>query len=158
MLSPVSLRELLAGKAVGNALIALGPALFCFVVPGLIFPGGAPALWVTLPLSVASTYVLFAPAAAAWSAIFPKQVDLNSIGNSGNAHQVAGLLGMLSLALSAAPSILLTLFASAYLHRVNVAPVLVLTWLATAIALSHVIFVPVRKLVASRCETIAQYY
>jgi hypothetical protein len=158
MLSPVSLSELLAGKAVGNALIALGPLLFCFVVPGLIFPGGALALWVTLPLSVASAYVLFAPAAAAWSAIFPKQVDLNSIGNSGNAHQVAGLLGMLSLVVSAAPSILLTLFASAYLHRVNVAPLLVLAWLAVAIGLSQLIFVPVRKLVASRCETIAQYY
>jgi hypothetical protein len=158
MLSPVSLRELLAGKAVGNALIALGPALFCFVVPGLVFPGGALALWVTLPLSVASTYVLFAPAAAAWSAIFPKQVDLNSIGNSGNAHQVAGLLGMLSLVCSAAPSILLTLFAIAFLHRVNVAPLLVLAWLAVAIGLSQVIFVPVRKLVARRCETIAQYY
>jgi hypothetical protein len=158
MLSPVSLRELLAGKAVGNAMIALGPALFCFVVPGLVFPGGAPALWFTLPLSVASTYVLFAPAAAAWSAIFPKQVDLNSIGNSGNAHQVAGLLGLLTLVFSAAPSILLTLFAIAYLHRVNVAPVLVLTWLAVSIGLSHLIFVPVRNLVARRCETIAQYY
>jgi len=158
MLSPVSLRELLAGKAVGNAMIALGPALFCFVVPGLIFPGGAPALWLTLPLSVASTYVLFAPAAAAWSAIFPKQVDLNSIGNSGNAHQVAGLLGLLTLVFSAAPSIVLTLFAIAYLHRVNVAPFLVFTWLAVSIGLSRLIYVPVRNLVARRCETIAQYY
>ena len=158
MLSPVSIRELLAGKAVGNAMIALAPALFCFIVPALAFPGGPPALWVALPLSVASTYVLFAPAAAAWSAIFPKQVDLNSIGNSGNAHQVAGLLGMISLVLSAAPPILLTLFAIVYFKRVNVAPLLVFAWLAVAIGLSKAIFIPVRRLVASRCETIAQYY
>lgn len=158
MLSPLGIRELLTGKAVGNALIALGPALFCFLVPALIFPGGAPALWVTLPLAVASIYILFAPAAAAWSAIFPKQVDLNSIGNSGNAHQVAGLLGMLSLAVTAAPPVLLTLFAMSYLRRVDIAPVLVLAWLVVAVALSHLVFVPVRRLVADRCETIAQCY
>jgi hypothetical protein len=158
MLSPLTVRELLTGKAVGNALIALSPALFCFVVPGLVFPGGPPALWLTLLLSVVSTYLLFAPAAAAWSAIFPKRVDLNSIGNSSNAHQVAGLLGMLSLVASAAPPLLLTLFAVAYLQRVNMAPVFVLAWCAAAFVLSQVIFIPIRRLVASRCETIAQYY
>jgi hypothetical protein len=158
MLSPLSIRELLAGKAVGNALIALGPALFCFIVPGLVFPGGSPALWLSLVLSVVSTYVLFAPAAATWSAVFPKEVDLNSIGNNGNAHQVAGLLGMISVVAAAAPPILLTLFAVAYLHRVTVAPLLVLGWLTVAIGLSHVLFIPVRKLVARRSETIAQYY
>lgn len=158
MLSPVSIRELLAGKAVGNALVALAPALFCFIVPALIFPGGSPALWLALLLSVISTYLLFAPAAAAWSAIFPKEVDLNSIGNNGNAHQVAGLLGMISLAASAAPPLLLTLFAVAYLQRVNLAPLLVLGWGAIAFGLSQLMFIPVRRLVANRCETIAQYY
>jgi len=158
MLSPLTIRELVTGKAVGNALIALAPGLFCFVIPALIFPGGAPALWLALLLSVVSTYVLFAPAAAAWSAIFPKDVDLNSIGNTGNAHQVAGLLGMLSLVASAAPPILLTLFAVAYLQRVNLAPVLVLAWGIVAFGLSRLLFIPVRALVARRAETIAQYY
>jgi hypothetical protein len=158
MLSPLSIRDLLTGKAVGNALIALAPALFCFIVPALIFPGGAPALWLSLLLSVVSTYLLFAPAAATWSAIFPKDVDLNSIGNNGNAHQVAGLLGMLSLVASAAPSILLTLFAVAYLQRVNLAPLFVAAWGLFAFGLSQLLFIPVRKLVASRAETIAQYY
>ena len=158
MLSPLSIRELLAGKAVGNALIALGPALFCFIVPAVAFPGGAPALWLTLPLAIAATYLLFAPAAAAWSAIFPKQVDLNSIGNNGNAHQVAALLGMLSLVVSAAPPILLTLFAVGYLKQVNLAPLFVLGWGAVAFAVSQVAYIPVRRLVVRRCETIAQYY
>jgi hypothetical protein len=93
-----------------------------------------------------------------WSAIFPKVVDLNSIGTNGNAHQVAGLLGMLSLALSAAPPILLTLVAVIYLQRVNLAPVFLFGWIVTAFGLSRLLFVPVRKLVAGRCETIAQYY
>jgi len=158
MLSPLSVRELLAGKTVGNALIALVPGLFCFMAPALIFPGGPPALWLSLLLSVISTYVLFAPAAAAWSAIFPKDVDLNSIGTNGNAHQGAALLGMLSLVASAAPPILLTLFAVAYLRRVNLAPLLVLGWGVLAFGLAQLLFIPVRKLVASRSETIAQYY
>jgi hypothetical protein len=158
MLSPLSIRELLAGKAVGNALIALAPALFCFVVPALIFPGGAPALWLTLLLSVVATYLLFAPAAALWSAVFPKQVDLTSIGNSANAHQVAGLLGMATFAICAGIPILLTLFVVGFLHRVNLAPVVVLAWTVIAFGLSHLLFIPVRRFVASRCETIAQYY
>src|SRR5262249_32808702 len=119
---------------------------------------GPAALWLTLPLAFLSTYILFTPAAAAWSAIFPKDVDLNSIGGNGNAHQVAALLGMLSLLVSAAPPALLTLFAVGYLHRVNLAPAFVLAWGGVAFALSQAIFIPVRKLVASRCETIAQYY
>jgi hypothetical protein len=158
MLSPLSVRELLAGKAVGNALIALAPALFCFIVPALVFPGGAPALWLTLLLSVVSTYLLFAPAAALWSAFFPKQVDLTNIGNSANAHQVAGLLGMASFALSAAIPILLTLVAVVFLQRVNLAPLFALAWTAIAFGLSQLLFIPVRRFVASRCETIAQYY
>ena len=152
MLSPLSVRELLTGKAVGNALVALAPALFCFVLPALIFPGGPPALWLSLLLSVISTYVLFAPAAAAWSAIFPKDVDLNSIGNSGNAHQLAGLLGMPAI-VAAAP--LPDAFAVAYLQRINLAPPS--CCMGGSFALSQLIFIPVRKQIASRCETIAQY-
>ena len=41
MLSPFGVDDLVLGKAVGNALIAAGPMLFCFVLPALILPGGA---------------------------------------------------------------------------------------------------------------------
>ena len=71
MLSPLSIRELLQGKAVGNALIAGGPAVCCFVVPALVFRGGSLAMWLALLFSVIATYTLVAPAAAALSAIFP---------------------------------------------------------------------------------------
>jgi len=157
MLCPLTIRDLLKGKAVGNALIAVGPALFCFVVPALVFPGASPALWMSLPLALIATYLLFAPAAAALSAVFPKTVDLNSIGNSSNAHQAAGLLGMLSLLVAAAPPALLTL-ASTALHRTSVLPLMLLVWCAVAFGASHALFIPVRRLVESRCETLAQYY
>ena len=158
MLTPLSISDLLVGKAVGNALIAAGPAIVCVILSGLIVPGGKPALWIALPLAVASTYLLVAPAAAALSAIFPKTVDLNSIGNNGNAHQAAGLLGMLSFLASMVPSALLAVLAIKILNRPNLTPAFILVWCAVAFGISRVLFIPVRRLVANRVETLAQYY
>jgi hypothetical protein len=158
MLSPLDLRELLIGKAAGNAMIAGLPATVCILVAAIVFRGTHPLLWIGLICAVVSTYVLLAPAAAALSAIFPKAVDLNSIGNSSNAHQAAGLLGMLSFAISTAPSILLTLLAVAVLERPQLTPLLLLGWTVIAVALSYLLFIPLQRLVASRCETLAQYY
>jgi hypothetical protein len=143
---------------VGNALIAAGPAAFCVLVSAAVFPGGSLALWAALPIALIAIYLLFAPAAAALSAIFPKVADLNSIGNNGNAHQAAGLLGMLSFAAAIVPCVLLTLIATRILRRPDLAPLLLLVWCALAFGLSQLLFIPVRRLVASRCETLAQYY
>ncbi|HYT75163.1 MAG TPA: hypothetical protein VEL79_10480, partial [Vicinamibacterales bacterium] len=157
MLLPLSLGELLAGKAVGNALIAAVPAAFCFVLPAVVFPGGHPGLWAAIPIALVAVYCLFAPAAAAFSAIFPKVADLNSIGNRGNAHQAAGLLGMLCLGISVAPCALLTLVALRGFHRPDLVPVLLLVWCAIAFGMSQLLFIPVRRLVANRCETLGKY-
>jgi hypothetical protein len=158
MLAPLSIRDLLIGKAVGNALIAAGPAIFSFVLSGILLPGGHPALWLAMPLGLVSSYMLLAPAAAALSALFPKTVDLNSIGTNGNAHQAAGLLGMLAFAAAIAPSALLTFLAVRILHRPDLAPLFLLGWCAIAFGLSQLLFIPVRRLVANRVETLAQYY
>ena len=157
MLSPFGIDDLVLGKAVGNAMIAGGPMLFCFVLPTLILPGGRLALWLALGLALIATFVLLAPAAAALSAVFPKSVDLNSIGNGSNAHQGATLLGMLAFLLSAAPSALLAFVAIGFLHRTELAPLFLLAWCAIAFAISYLLFIPVKRLVASRCETLAQY-
>ncbi len=157
MLSPISIRELLAGKAVGNGLIAAIPAAICFVVSGLIFRGTHPLLWLALIFAGVATFALLSPAAAALSAIFPKTVDLNSIGSSSNAHQAAGLLGMISFAASAAPAILLALFALAWLNRPELAALFLFLWAVAAVGISQLLFIPVRRLVASRCETLGQY-
>jgi hypothetical protein len=157
MLSPVTIGELLLGKAAGNALIIAGPVLFCFMLPALILPGGRPALWLALALAVAATYVLLTPAAAALSAVFPKAADLNSIGSGSNAHQGAALLGMLAFVVAAAPSIALTLVAVKVFHRSDLAALLLLGWCALAFVVAYLLFIPVRRLVASRCETLGQY-
>jgi hypothetical protein len=107
---------------------------------------------------VVATFVLLAPVAAALSALFPKAVDLNSIGGGSQAHQGAALLGMLGFMLSAAPSILLTVLAVGVLHRSPLAALFMAAWCALAFGISSLLFIPVRRLVASRCETLAQYY
>ena len=158
MLAPLSVRELLAGKAVGNGLIAAIPAAFCFVFPALMFPGGRPALWLGLLFSVIATYVLITPVAAALSAIFPKTADLNSIGSGSNAHQGAGLLGILAFAAAGAPSAGLAFLALKIFGRADLVAVFLLLWCLLAFGISSLLFIPVRRLVASRCETLAQYY
>jgi hypothetical protein len=56
-----------------------------------------------------------------------------------------------------APSLLLVLLATRWLHRPGLAPVFTLGWCLVAIAVSYLLFMPVRRLVHSRLETLAQY-
>ena len=158
MLSPLSVRDLLWGKAAGNAMIALTPATLGVLIPAVMLRGGPPHYWIGLAMIGVATYLLLAPAAALLSAFFPKTVDLNSIGNSGNPHQAAGLLGMLAIAASAAPGILIALFAIKFLHRPDLLLPLLLGWLFIALGLSYLLFFPVARFVDSRRETLAQYY
>lgn len=158
MLVPLTVSELLLGKAVGNGLTAAIPAVFCLAAPALMFSPGPWGYWIALVLAVIATYALVAPAAAALSAIFPKTVDLNSIGNSSNAHQGAGLLGMLAFAAAMIPPALLTLLALRILHRPDLMPLFMLGWCVLAFCVSYLLFIPVRRLVESRRETLAQYY
>jgi hypothetical protein len=158
MLLPLSIRELLAGKAVGNALIASLPAVCCVVLPALIFGGGHPALWLALLFSIIATYSLVAPVAAALSAVFPRSVDLSSIGHASNAHQGAAILGLLSFAVSALPSALIVFVATRLFQRPPLALLMMVIWCGVAIVISRLLFIPVRRLVANRCETLAQYY
>jgi hypothetical protein len=158
MLLPLSIGELLAGKAVGNALVAAIPGLCSFMLAAILFPGGNPALWLALVIALAATYILVAPVAAALSAVFPRTVDLSSIGNGSNAHQAAGLLGLLSFFVAAAPSALLAVFSAQLLQRPEFTPLFLAGWLVVASIISWLLFIPVRRLVANRCETLAQHY
>jgi hypothetical protein len=154
MLAPLSLRELLTGKAVGNALIAAGPAAFCLVLPAIVFGMDSPALWLALLFGIVGTYVLVAPAAAALSAMFPRAVDLSSIGHASNAHQAAALLGLVTFAASIAPSAALVVLALHVWRSAPAAAALVGVWMLIALVLSRLLFIPVRRIVASRCESL----
>jgi hypothetical protein len=154
LLSPLGTRELLAGKAVGNGLIAGGPALVVVLVAFMVFPGGSPALWLSLPPALVATYALAAPGAAALSAIFPRTVDLNSIGRGSNAHGLAGLLGLLIFVAAALPGALIVVLTLGLLHRPGLTPAVMLAWCGVAVFFSRVLFGGVAVLFDQRRENL----
>ena len=140
LLAPVATMTLLRGKAIGNAVIALIPGTVCFIAAALLLPGGDPALWVCIPLTAIAAYLTAAPIAAILSAIFPRAVDLNSIGRGSNAHGAAGLLGMLAFVAAAAPGTLLAMLVALALQRPLLAPLVVVVWIFVSLGISLILF------------------
>jgi hypothetical protein len=155
-LTPIDDRDLLRGKAIANAATAAVPALVCVVGAAAIFRGGSLALWLTLPLGLTATFFLVAPVAAALSALFPRPVDLNSIGRASNAHTVATLLGMVAYGVAGGLALLLVIVAHQIFGRPGLAPLLMLIWCGVCFGLARLSFVPVRHLLATRRENLAQ--
>jgi hypothetical protein len=140
MLVPLETPALLRGKAIGNALIASIPSGVCLAGAAILFPSGDPMMWLCVPLTLLSAYLLAAPVAAILSAIFPRAVDLNSIGRNSNAHGAAGLLGTLCFVTAAAPGIGIALVVGRGLGRPALAPVALLLWTAVCLAISFALF------------------
>ncbi|MEX2663781.1 MAG: hypothetical protein WD227_17745 [Vicinamibacterales bacterium] len=155
LLSPLSDRELLAGKTAGNGLIVTAPLLMSLSVPLLVFRSGSPALWLALPLGLLSVYLLVAPVAAICSATFPRAVDMNSIGRGSNAHGAAGFIGLLSFLAAGVPAILIVLLATRVLERPFLAPVLLAAWCAVAAVIGRLLFRPASRIFAARRENLA---
>ena len=140
MLAPIATMTLLRGKALGNAIIALIPGTLCFIAAALLLPGGDPALWVCIPLTAIAAYLTAAPIAAILSAIFPRAVDMNSIGRGSNAHGAAGLLGMLTFVAAAAPGAVLALVVARGLQRPLLAPLALVIWILVSFGINLVLF------------------
>ena len=155
LLSPLSDAEYLTGKAVGNALIAFPPAAICLIVAVSLFRSGSPALWAAIPLGLISTYLLVAAPAAILSAVFPRLVDMNSIGRASNAHGLAGLLGMLAFVAAGASNILIVFVATSLLKRPGLIPALLAIWCVVAFAITRVLFAVARRVFAARRENLA---
>jgi hypothetical protein len=119
------------------------------------FPGGSLALWLAIPLSLMATYFLVAPAAAILSALFPRVVDLNSIGRGSNAHGLAGLLGVFAFVGAGAPGLLINLVAAKWFGQPSLVPVLLLAWCALAYGIGRLLFLPARRIFAQRRENLA---
>ena len=155
LLSPLKDEELLAGKAAGNFLVTLPPMLVCVLAAALVFPGGSLPLWLSLAPGLVAIYLLVAPVAAISSAVFPRAVDLNSIGRGSNAHGAAGFIGMIAFFVAGAPPLLLVLFATRALDRPWLAPAFLLAWCVAAYVIGRLLFVPARRVFASRRENLA---
>lgn len=155
LLSPLADEEVLAGKAVGNAMIVLAPLALSVLAILAAFPHGAPALWAALPLGLLSVYFIVAPVAAICSAVFPRKVDMNSIGRGSNAHGAAGLLGLLSCLGAALPAALFVVLATRLLDRPALAPMLLAGWCIIAYGIGRLLFRPARRIFAARRENLA---
>jgi len=154
LLSPLSDSDILTGKMAGIGLIIVVPATVCLLIAFALFPGGALALWISIPLGLAATYLLVAPAAALISAVFPRAVDLNSYGRGSNAHGAAGFLGLLTFAAAGLPAIGLTTAATAIFRSPALAPVLLLVWCAIAFGIGRLLLIPVSRVFARRRENL----
>jgi hypothetical protein len=153
LLSPIGYRELLVGKAVGNGIIVAMPASLCILLAFAVFRDGSPILWAALFPAVTSVYAASAPAAAALSAMFPRSVDLNSIGRGSNAHGLAAFVGMIVVIVAAAPPALLTALAFALRRPALVLP-LQLVWCAIVLIVCTLLFGVVAKLFERRRENL----
>ena len=155
LLSPLRDDELLLGKAVGNAMIVTPPVLFSLVMVLLFFPAGPPLYWVTLILALVSIYLVGAPVAAIVSAVFPREVDMNSIGRGSNAHGAAGLIGLVTFVGAGVPPLLLALLATKGLAQPVLAPVFVLGWCLIAYVVWRLLFKVALRVFAARRENLA---
>jgi hypothetical protein len=154
LLSPLTDADLLAGKAAGNALIQLLPLVVAVGVTLIAFPAGSRALWATLPLALLAIHFIVSPLAAIYSALFPREVNMNSIGRGSNAHGAAGLLGMLSFVAAGVPPVLITLLAVKGLDRPGLAPVMMAAWCAIAYVIGRVLVKPARRVFKARRESL----
>lgn len=154
-LSPLDDWELLSGKAIGNGVIAGVPAVFCVLGAAAIFRAGPLALWISVPLGLAASYLLVAPLAAVLSALFPRPVDLNSIGRGSNAHGAAGFLGFLAFTAAGALSMALALLAMRALGEPHWTPLIMLVWCAICAVVGRLLFVPARAVLGRRRENLA---
>lgn len=153
-LSPLADRDLVRGKAIGNGIVAGAPALACIAGGAAIF-GGPIGTWITVALGVAAAYLIVTPVAAVLSAIFPRPVDLNSIGHGSNAHGAAGFLGFVAFGTAGAMSLAVALLAVRVFRRPDLMPLFMLAWLAACAAVSHLLIGPAAAVLSRRRENLA---
>lgn len=103
MLLPVSVRELVWGKAVGMFGMFIAAAMLSLLVTALATGGGAPVLWLSVVFAGVATFFTLTPVAAVMSAVFPVASDLSKTGSGGNPHGAAMLVGTFLVLIAAAP-------------------------------------------------------
>lgn len=102
---PLTGAQILRGKMLGAAMLLGGLAALPITAGLLIGATVHPALWLVLAGGLVAAFLTLAPAAILLSAVFPKHVDMSSIGQKSNAHPAAGLLGGLLIFASVAPAV-----------------------------------------------------
>jgi hypothetical protein len=109
------------------------------LIVGLLVGASRPhAYWVVLVLGTVAAFLVIAPFAVILSAVFPKHVDLASIGQKSNAHAAAGFIGMMVVVAAAAPAAAAGVAGFRFLESASAAVGLTALWLIAALALHWV--------------------
>ncbi len=156
LLTPLTDRDYLAGKAVGNAMIVFLPAIVCMAASFALLPGSRTiASWLAIPVALLSVYLLTAPIAAVLSAMFPRVVDLNSIGRGSNAHGLAGLLGFVTFLAAGVPTVAVAAGATRWFGRPLLTLGLMIAWCGITFLIGRGLFAIARRVFATRRENLA---
>jgi hypothetical protein len=116
---------------------------------------GSALVWLSIVLSIVSAHTLVSPLASFLSILLPRVVNMDSVGSSSNAHQLAGFAGMSATAAAALPCVALAFLAVRVLDRPGLAPLLLAIWCPAAYALARLLYRPVEKLFERRRESLA---
>lgn len=134
----------------------LGICLGLFLVAALVAPGGSALLWAAALISGLSSYIVMAPVAALPSALFPKPADLGKMGNSGNTHAAAALIGTLLTVVAAIPPTLVMGIGYQLLASPLPAFCLMLLWTLLACVLALPLLGEAARMLEARRENLAQ--
>ncbi|MET1084886.1 MAG: hypothetical protein ABWY12_17850, partial [Burkholderiales bacterium] len=115
-------------------------AILCALLAVVLVPGGSPAFWLSLLPAFVAAYGLAAPGAAMVSALFPRTVDLNSVGRGSNPHTLATLIGLVVLVVATLPVVFVVIVSTVFLERTWLTPILLTMWCGVALVLSHLLF------------------
>lgn len=91
-LSPLSDREVVAGKTAGCGIAYALALALSLVAIAITRPTGPPAAWLAVALLAAAAWLVLAPTAATLAALFPRTADLARLGTAGNPNQLAAVL------------------------------------------------------------------
>jgi len=154
-LIPISHQDLVRGKIAGGALLTATATVPSLIVVALVTREGPPALWLAVILGAMATYLVLGPMFAMLSAIFPKAADLSSLGNQGNANQLAGLVATLLTPAVLSPVAILVLAGQFLFGNLYAAAGLVAGWLVVAALLSLPLTHMAAALLAKRRENVS---
>jgi hypothetical protein len=154
-LAPLSDAQLVRGRLLGNALVTALSIVLYATVPLIMHPTANLVRWFTVVVGALSVFLLTSPFAALLAAIFPRHVNLSSIGRAGNPNQFATLLGLLASVVAALPPIGLAFLGIHVLHSDVTGLSLVFTWTLLAAMLAILLVDRVAPLVGRRREVLA---
>ena len=154
LLLPVSVRDLVRGKAIGGGALFLMAALISAVASALATGGGPPAAWAMTAVGGLATYIAVTPVAAILSALFPVAADMSKAGSGGNPHVAAGLAGMIAIGLAALPVIGITVPGLLPGASHSVLLMAMVVWLAVVTVIAWLLLGAVSKVVSARRENL----